>query len=105
MKNMRRYVIAILFIIRLRLHAGSRLKCSAQVESEKIDDVAFVLDDQNCVAACTFHSPILSPKLFQFGGEVFGRLIVYIERLFLKTGIRYVSFRIFCWRKSILMLK
>jgi hypothetical protein len=28
-----------------------------------------------------------------------------VERLFLKTGIRYVSFRIFCWRKSILMLK
>jgi hypothetical protein len=76
MKNMRRYVIAMLFIIRLRLHAGSRLNCSAQIESEKIDDVAFVLDDQNCVAACRFHSPILSPKLFQFVSEVFGRFIV-----------------------------
>jgi hypothetical protein len=44
-----------LFIIRLRLHAGSRLICSAQVESEKMDDVAFILDDQNCGAACRFH--------------------------------------------------
>jgi hypothetical protein len=74
MKNMRRYVIAMLFIIRLRLHAGSRLNCSAQVESEKMDDVAFILDDQNCVAACRLHSPVLSPKLFQFAGEVFARL-------------------------------
>ena len=63
-------------IIRLRLHAGSRLNCSAQVESEKMDDVAFILDDQNCVAACRFHSPILSPRLFQFVSEVFGRFIV-----------------------------
>jgi hypothetical protein len=32
-----------------------RLICSAQVESEKMDDVAFILDDHNCGAACRFH--------------------------------------------------
>jgi hypothetical protein len=48
-ENMRRYVVAMLFIIRLRLHVGSRLNCSAQVESEKMDDVTFVLYDQDCV--------------------------------------------------------
>jgi hypothetical protein len=76
MENMRPYVIAMLFIIKFRLDVGSRLNCSAQIESEKMDDVAFILDDQNCVAACRFDSPILSPKLFQFLSEVFGRFIV-----------------------------
>ena len=76
MENMRPYVITMLFIIKFRLDVGSRLNCSAQIESEKMDDVAFILDDQNCVAACRFHSPILSPRLFQFVSEVFGRFIV-----------------------------
>jgi hypothetical protein len=76
MENMRPYVITMLFIIKFRLDVGSRLNCSAQIESEKMDDVAFILDDQNCVAACRFDSPILSPKLFQFLSEVFGRFIV-----------------------------
>ena len=75
-QELRPYVIAMLFVISLRLHAGSRRNCAAQVESEKIDDVAFVLDEQNCVAACRFHSPILSPRLFQLVSEAFGRLIV-----------------------------
>jgi len=35
MENMRPYVIAMLFIIKFRLDVGSRLNCSARIESEK----------------------------------------------------------------------
>jgi len=44
----------------------------AQVEREKIDYIAFILDDQNCVPGRGFHgSSPLSPKLFRFASEVF----------------------------------
>ena len=44
----------------------------AQIEREKIDYIAFILDNQHCVSGCGFHgSSLLSPKLFQFASEAF----------------------------------